>query len=200
MHIKKGDIFYADLTPVIGSEQGGVRPVLIIQNDMGNRFSPTVIAAAITSRSGKHQLPTHIKLEAVSYTHLDVYKRQPEGGVERYAYDYAGNITSTTDANGGTITYRYNSQGQVSEITDQEGNSEYFYYDEEGRQETHVDRNGNVERTLYNMDNQMVYQRAEDKKGRNPVVNQYVYYPDGSLKEEMCIRDRTNTARRHGRG
>ena len=63
MHIKKGDIFYADLTPVIGSEQGGVRPVLIIQNDMGNRFSPTVIAAAITSRSGKHQLPTHIKLE-----------------------------------------------------------------------------------------------------------------------------------------
>ncbi|MFR1351660.1 MAG: DUF6531 domain-containing protein [[Clostridium] symbiosum] len=107
----------------------------------------------------------------------------PEGGVERYAYDYAGNITSTTDANGGTITYRYNSQGQVSEITDQEGNSEYFYYDEEGRQETHVDRNGNVERTLYNMDNQMVYQRAEDKKGRNPVVNQYVYYPDGSLKE-----------------
>ena len=63
MHIKKGDIFYADLTPVIGSEQGGVRPVLIIQNDMGNRFSPTVIAAAITSRSGKHQLPTHLKLE-----------------------------------------------------------------------------------------------------------------------------------------
>ncbi len=63
MHIKKGDIFYADLTPVIGSEQGGVRPVLIIQNDMGNRFSPTVIAAAITSRSGKYRLPTHIKLD-----------------------------------------------------------------------------------------------------------------------------------------
>ena len=59
MHIKKGDIFYADLTPVIGSEQGGVRPVLIIQNDVGNKHSPT----AITSRSGKHQLPTHIKLE-----------------------------------------------------------------------------------------------------------------------------------------
>ena len=85
--------------------------------------------------------------------------------------------------NGGTITYCYNSQGQVCEITDQEGNSEYFYYDGEGRQETHVDRNGNVERTLYNMYNQLVYQRAEDKKGRNPVVNQYVYYPDGSLKE-----------------
>ena len=107
----------------------------------------------------------------------------PEGGVERYTYDYAGNITSTTDANGGTIVYRYNSLGQVCEITDQEGNTEYFYYDEEGRQETHVDRNGNVERTLYNMDNRLTYQRAEDKKGRNPVVNQYVYYPDGTLKE-----------------
>lgn len=64
MRIKKGDIYYADLTPVIGSEQGGVRPVLIIQNDVGNRFSPTVIAAAITSRKGKRMLPTHIRLRA----------------------------------------------------------------------------------------------------------------------------------------
>ena len=63
MQIKKGDIYYADLTPVIGSEQGGVRPVLVIQNDVGNRHSPTVIAAAITSKSGKHPLPTHIKLD-----------------------------------------------------------------------------------------------------------------------------------------
>ncbi|MBS6955422.1 MAG: type II toxin-antitoxin system PemK/MazF family toxin [Enterocloster asparagiformis] len=63
MQIRKGDLFYADLTPVIGSEQGGVRPVLIIQNNVGNRHSPTVIAAAITSRSGKHQLPTHIKVD-----------------------------------------------------------------------------------------------------------------------------------------
>lgn len=63
MGIRKGDIYYADLTPVIGSEQGGVRPVLIIQNDIGNRFSPTVIAAAITSRQGKRILPTHIRLE-----------------------------------------------------------------------------------------------------------------------------------------
>ena len=63
MGIRKGDIYYADLTPVIGSEQGGVRPVLIIQNDVGNRFSPTVIAAAITSRQGKRILPTHIRLE-----------------------------------------------------------------------------------------------------------------------------------------
>lgn len=63
MNIKKGDVFYADLTPVIGSEQGGVRPVLIVQNNTGNHYSPTVIAAAITSRTGKHRLPTHIRLE-----------------------------------------------------------------------------------------------------------------------------------------
>ncbi|MEQ3170103.1 type II toxin-antitoxin system PemK/MazF family toxin [Dysosmobacter welbionis] len=62
MQIKKGDIYYADLTPVVGSEQGGVRPVLVIQNDVGNRHSPTVIAAAITSRSGKRPIPTHIRL------------------------------------------------------------------------------------------------------------------------------------------
>ena len=62
MKIRKGDIYYADLRPVVGSEQGGVRPVLIIQNNMGNRFSPTVIAAAITSRQGKRALPTHIRL------------------------------------------------------------------------------------------------------------------------------------------
>lgn len=62
MQIKKGDIYYADLTPVIGSEQGGIRPVLIVQNDVGNYYSPTVIAAAITSRSKKRYLPTHIRL------------------------------------------------------------------------------------------------------------------------------------------
>ena len=60
MTIKRGDIFYADLSPVVGSEQGGLRPVLIVQNDVGNRYSPTVIAAAITSRLGKNKLPTHI--------------------------------------------------------------------------------------------------------------------------------------------
>ena len=64
MNIKRGDIFYADLSPVIGSEQGGVRPVLIVQNDVGNRFSPTVIAAAITSQHSKANLPTHILLRA----------------------------------------------------------------------------------------------------------------------------------------
>lgn len=63
-NIKRGDIFYADLSPVVGSEQGGLRPVLIIQNDVGNRYSPTVIAAAITSRMGKSRLPTHIDIHA----------------------------------------------------------------------------------------------------------------------------------------
>ena len=63
-NIKRGDIFYADLSPVVGSEQGGLRPVLIIQNDVGNRYSPTVIAAAITSRMGKARLPTHIDIYA----------------------------------------------------------------------------------------------------------------------------------------
>ena len=63
MVIKRGDMFYADLSPVIGSEQGGVRPVLIIQNDVGNKHSPTVIAAAITSQTGKTKLPTHIVIE-----------------------------------------------------------------------------------------------------------------------------------------
>ncbi len=60
MIVRRGDIYYADLSPVIGSEQGGLRPVLIIQNDVGNRYSPTVIAAAITSKTGKTKLPTHI--------------------------------------------------------------------------------------------------------------------------------------------
>ncbi|MBQ3017765.1 MAG: type II toxin-antitoxin system PemK/MazF family toxin [Clostridia bacterium] len=60
MNIKRGDIFYADLSPVVGSEQGGLRPVLIVQNDVGNKYSPTVIAAAITSKMTKARLPTHI--------------------------------------------------------------------------------------------------------------------------------------------
>ena len=64
MNIKRGDIYYADLSPVVGSEQGGIRPVLIVQNDVGNRYSPTVIAAAITSRQSKTKLPTHIPIEA----------------------------------------------------------------------------------------------------------------------------------------
>lgn len=62
--VKRGDIYYADLSPVVGSEQGGIRPVLIVQNDVGNRYSPTVIAAAITSQKYKTQLPTHIQVNA----------------------------------------------------------------------------------------------------------------------------------------
>ena len=64
MTIKRGDIYYADLSPVIGSEQGGIRPVLIVQNDIGNKYSPTVIAAAITSQKDKTKLPTHIEINA----------------------------------------------------------------------------------------------------------------------------------------
>ena len=65
--IKRGDIFYADLRPVVGSEQGGVRPVIIIQNDTGNKHSPTVICAAITSRMNKAKLPTHVEIESSRY-------------------------------------------------------------------------------------------------------------------------------------
>ena len=65
--IRRGDIFYADLSPVVGSEQGGVRPVLVIQNNVGNRHSPTVICAAITSKMNKAKLPTHIEISAEKY-------------------------------------------------------------------------------------------------------------------------------------
>ena len=64
MTVKRGDIYYADLSPVVGSEQGGIRPVLIVQNDVGNKFSPTVIAAAITSQKDKTKLPTHISVSS----------------------------------------------------------------------------------------------------------------------------------------
>ena len=64
LNVKRGDIYYADLSPVVGSEQGGLRPVLIVQNDIGNKYSPTVIAAAITSQRFKTQLPTHIQVDA----------------------------------------------------------------------------------------------------------------------------------------
>lgn len=67
MNIRRGDIFYADLRPVVGSEQGGIRPVLIIQNDVGNRHSPTVICAAITSKMNKAKLPTHVEIQAGRY-------------------------------------------------------------------------------------------------------------------------------------
>jgi mRNA interferase MazF len=65
--VKRGDVFFADLSPVVGSEQGGVRPVLVIQNDIGNRFSPTVIVAAITAQIQKAKLPTHVEIDAKLY-------------------------------------------------------------------------------------------------------------------------------------
>ena len=65
--VKRGDLYYADLSPVVGSEQGGVRPVLIVQNNVGNKYSPTIIAAAVTSQLDKAKLPTHIALEAGKY-------------------------------------------------------------------------------------------------------------------------------------
>ena len=67
MIVKRGDIYYADLSPVVGSEQGGIRPVLIVQNDVGNKYSPTVTAAAITSQINKAKMPTHIELTAKEY-------------------------------------------------------------------------------------------------------------------------------------
>ena len=67
MTVRRGDIFYADLSPVVGSEQGGIRPVIIIQNDVGNKYSPTVICAAITSQINKAKLPTHIEISADRY-------------------------------------------------------------------------------------------------------------------------------------
>lgn len=67
MNVKRGDVYFADLSPVVGSEQGGVRPVLIIQNNIGNRFSPTVIVAAITAQIQKAKLPTHVEIDAKRY-------------------------------------------------------------------------------------------------------------------------------------
>ena len=69
MQVRRGDRYYADLSPVVGSEQGGIRPVLIIQNDIGNRHSPTVICAAITSRMNKSKLPTHVEIDAKKISH-----------------------------------------------------------------------------------------------------------------------------------
>ena len=67
MTVKRGELYYADLSPVVGSEQGGVRPVLVVQNDVGNKYSPTVIAAAVTSKINKAKLPTHIELPSSSF-------------------------------------------------------------------------------------------------------------------------------------
>ncbi|MDO5718844.1 MAG: type II toxin-antitoxin system PemK/MazF family toxin [Tissierellia bacterium] len=67
MKVKRGDLFYADLSPVVGSEQGGIRPVLVVQNDVGNKYSPTIIIAAITSQVNKAKLPTHVEISSQSF-------------------------------------------------------------------------------------------------------------------------------------
>ena len=67
MKVKRGDLFYADLSPVVGSEQGGVRPVIVVQNDTGNKYSPTIIVAPVTSQMNKAKLPTHVKLKGNNY-------------------------------------------------------------------------------------------------------------------------------------
>ena len=67
MKVRRGDLFYADLSPVVGSEQGGVRPVIVVQNDVGNKYSPTIIVAPVTSQMNKAKLPTHVKLKGNKY-------------------------------------------------------------------------------------------------------------------------------------
>ena len=67
MTIKKGDLYFADLSPVVGSEQGGIRPVLVVQNDVGNKYSPTIIVAAVTSQMNKAKLPTHVEIDSMRY-------------------------------------------------------------------------------------------------------------------------------------
>ena len=92
MTVKRGDIYYADLSPVVGSEQGGVRPVLIVQNDVGNRFSPTVIAAAITSQKDKTNLPTHIPVLSFGPTSTALCEQITPVDISRVG-TYEGKIT-----------------------------------------------------------------------------------------------------------
>ena len=85
--MKRGDVFYADLRPVVGSEQGGIRPVLVVQNDVGNKYSPTVIAAAVTSRINKAKLPTHIELNAVRVRRRDLVEYDILVGSQNVLYN-----------------------------------------------------------------------------------------------------------------
>ena len=88
MVIRRGDIYYADLRPVVGSEQGGIRPVLVVQNDVGNRHSPTVIVAAITSKMHKAKLPTHIELSKKYGIEKDYYNAKGSNGTKRIKFCY----------------------------------------------------------------------------------------------------------------
>ena len=104
MLIRRGDIFYADLRPVVGSEQGGVRPVLIIQNDVGNRHSPTVICAAITSQMNKAKLPTHVELDCTKYA-LVKDSAPTINAVEKSMTDSTAYVTASTEG-GGQMQYK----------------------------------------------------------------------------------------------
>ena len=101
MVIRRGDIYFADLRPVVGSEQGGIRPVLIIQNDMGNRHSPTVICAAITSKMNKAKLPTHIALEEGGSVRLGIRNVNKRC---RILYGEECGLTIKSDKNGNTVS------------------------------------------------------------------------------------------------
>ncbi len=99
MEVNRGDIYYADLSPVVGSEQGGVRPVLIVQNDIGNKYSPTVIIAAITSQLDKAKLPTHIELKKEKYNLVKdsvVLLEQIRTLDKRRLKDLIGSVDKTT--------------------------------------------------------------------------------------------------------
>ena len=114
VNIRRGDIYYADLSPVVGSEQGGVRPVLIVQNDVGNRFSPTVIAAAITSQRAKANLPTHIMLHSEDTVVLleqvrtiDKHRlKERMGRIDRRSMEQVDQALSISFGLGGTETVR----------------------------------------------------------------------------------------------
>ena len=107
MSVKRGEIYYADLSPVVGSEQGGIRPVLIVQNDIGNKHSPTVIAAAITSRTGKSKLPTHIEVYADRYSKLQLL-RKGEAYEEVNCYSYSFSACSNIPTTGSLCSYSSN--------------------------------------------------------------------------------------------
>ena len=110
VNIRRGDIYYADLSPVVGSEQGGVRPVLIVQNDVGNRFSPTVIAAAITSQRAKANLPTHIMLHSEDTglaKDIDKHRlKERMGRIDRRSMEQVDQALSISFGLGGTETVR----------------------------------------------------------------------------------------------
>jgi len=112
--------------------------------------------------------------------------KKKEQAAQRYTYDYAGNVTGTTDANGGVITYRYNSQGRVCEIIDQEGNSETFRYDREGRMILHTDRNGNQVRTAYNMDSNLVLKTGSDRDGNRTETRCWEYNSLGQTVKSIA--------------